>query len=123
MKFGTFIILASIAYVGFGLGLLAIPVAFMSTFGVALDEGGALMARILGSALIGFALIFWWVRNAQPSESLQAILRASFIYNVADFPIVFIGTLTGVMGVMGWSAVILHLLLALGFGYFGFVKR
>lgn len=95
----------------------------MAVFGVPLDGGGMLMARVLGSALIGFTLIFWWSRNVPNSDTLQAILRASFIYNVVDFPVVLIATLTGVMGVLGWSAVILHLLLAIGFGYFGFMKR
>lgn len=123
MKRNTFLILAAIAYVGFGLGLLTIPDTFMSMFSVTLDAGGMLMARILGSALIGFTLIFWWCRNEPDTAALQAVLRASFIYNVVDFPVVLIATLSGVMGTLGWSAVILHLLLALGFGYFGFVKK
>lgn len=123
MKLSTFLVLAAIAYAGFGIGLLVAPGPFMAVFGVTLDGGGMLMARVLGSALIGFTLIFWWSRNAPNSDTLQAILRASFIYNVVDFPVVLIATLTGVMGVFGWSAVILHLLLAVGFGYFGFMKR
>jgi hypothetical protein len=40
-----------------------------------------------------------------------------------DFPIVLIPTLNGVMGVLGWSAVLLHLVLAIGFGYLGFTNR
>jgi hypothetical protein len=123
MKLGTFLVLAIVAYAGFGLGLLTVPAPFMATFGVALDAGGALMARVLGSALLGFTLIFWWTRNESLTNPLRAILRASFIYNVVDLPVVLIATLTGVMGVLGWSAVILHLLLAIGFGYFGLLKR
>jgi hypothetical protein len=123
MKLSTFLIIAAVAYAGFGLGLLAVPTPFMFVYGVSLDNGGALMARILGSALLGFTLIFWWCRNSASSDALQAIIRASFIYNVVDLPVVFIATLTGVMGPLGWIPVILHLLLALGFGYFGFMKR
>lgn len=123
MKLSTFLVLASIAYIGFGAGLLIAPGPFMSTYGLSLDEAGMLMSRVLGSSLIGFTLVFWWSRNAQPSETLLAVLRASLIYNVLDLPTNIIAIQSGLMNTLAWSAVILHVLLAIGFGYFGFVKR
>ena len=123
MKLGTFLILACIAYIGFGAGLLIAPGPFMSTYGLSLDEGGMLMSRVLGASLIGFTLVFWWSRNAPSSEALLAVLRASLIYNVLDLPTNIIAIQSGLMNTLAWSAVILHVLLAIGFGYFGFVKR
>lgn len=120
MSAKTFLPIAAVLYVGFGIGLLLVPVLFMSTYGVALDAGGALMARILGAALIGFAILFWRVRNLTPSSALHALFLASFVYNLIDLPIVTIATVTGVMSALGWSAVGLHVFLAAGFGYLTF---
>jgi hypothetical protein len=105
------------------LGVLIVSIQFMTLFGVTLEDGGMLMARVLGSALTAFTLIFRWNVNTQNSETLWTILRASFIYNIVDLPVVLMATLTGVMDMLGWSVVLLHLLLAAGFGYFGNLKR
>lgn len=123
MRLRTFLAIAAALYAMYGLGLALVPATFMAVYGVELDSGGSLIARILGAALIGFALIFWWSRDEGVSDRLQAVLRASFVYNVIDLPIVLLATVQGVMSAVGWSAVVLHLLLASGFGYFGFVKR
>lgn len=122
MKLPVWMIIAAILYAGFGIGLLLIPSQFMAMYGVDLNPGGAMMARILGSALIGFALLFYWMRN-DGRETLMAVLRASFVYNVVDFFVVLTATLGGVMNAMGWMPVGLHVFLALGFGYFAFMKR
>jgi hypothetical protein len=123
MKRSTFLLLGVVGYLAFGLGLLLVPAPFMSFQGVSLDAAGSLMARVLGSALIGMALIFWWVRNAAPSDALLAILRANLIYNILDIPVIVMAIFGGAMGVMGWSSVLLHLLYGIGFAYFGFVER
>ena len=122
MNARTFLPIAAVLYFGFGVGLLLVPILFMSTYGVALDSGGVLMARILGAALIGFAILFWRVRNLAPSPALQALFLASFVYNLLDLPIVTIATITGVMAALGWSAVGLHVFLAAGFGYLSFKR-
>jgi hypothetical protein len=57
-----------------------------------LGSGGVLMARILGAALIGFALLFWRARALAASPALHAVFLASFVYNsnLLDLPIVTI---------------------------------
>ena len=123
MKLSTFAIIWAVLYIGFGLGLLIIPVQFMSTYGVALNEPGTLMARTLGAALTAFALTFWLNRNIElPNKAWQNLLFTSFIYNVIDTPIALMATLNGVMNSMGWIPVGLHIFLAATLGYFAFKK-
>lgn len=122
MKGTTFLPIAAVLYFGFGLGLLLAPAPFMSVYGVTLDPGGALMTRILGAALIGFALLFWRARALAASPALHAVFLASFVYNLLDLPIVTIATISGVMSSVGWSAVGLHVFLAAGFGYLAFKR-
>ena len=124
MKLKTFSIIWSILYIGFGLGLLVIPVQFMSTYGVTLDTNGTLMTRILGAALTAFALTFYSNRNiASTDKGWHNLLLTSLIYNIVDIPIVLKATLDGVMNSMGWVPVGLHIFLAATFGYFAFKKR
>ena len=120
----TFLPVAAVLYAGFGLGLLLAPSPFMSVYGVMLDPGGAMMARILGAALAGFALLFWMIRAATTaSDVTHAVFLSSFVYNVIDLPIVTAATLTGVMSAVGWSAVALHVFLAAGFGFLAFGRK
>jgi hypothetical protein len=114
-------VIATVLYAVFGLGLLAIPAPFMQMYGVTLDAGGQMMARILGSALLSLAALFYWQRN-QSAENNLALNRVSFGYNVVDFFVVLAATLGGTMNAMGWGPVILHVVLAAGFGYFLFGK-
>ncbi len=123
MKLSAFSVIWAIIYLGFGLGLLLIPAAFMTTYGVTLNASGAFMTRILGSALFAYSLIFYWNRNTPLSDKTQRnILLANFIYNLADTPVVLTATLNGVMSSMGWIPVGLHVFLTLTFGYFAFKK-
>ncbi|NUQ85007.1 MAG: hypothetical protein HUU11_09860 [Anaerolineales bacterium] len=123
MTLNTFLKIAAVAYFSFGAGLLLAPVPFMCVFGVGLDPGGTMLSRILGAALIGFAMVFWRMQGDLQNSTVRELLLASFVYNLIDLPVVFEATLSGTMGVMGWSAVLLHLLLAVGFGYFRFGRK
>lgn len=117
MKLSTFSIIWAILYIGFGLGLLLIPVQFMDAYGVSLDDDGTMMARILGAALTSFAIVFWLNRNTPATDkSWHNVLLASLIYNIIDIPIVLVATLEGVMNALGWMPVGLHLFLAATFG-------
>lgn len=123
MKRATWLIIAAVLYAIFGLGLLLVPEPFMAVYGVQLAASGAFMSRILGAALLGFALVFWWGRNAASSDLMTALMRASLVYNVIDLPIVIQASLAGTMNALGWGPVVLHIVLAAGFGYFAFGRR
>lgn len=124
MKLSMFSTIWAVAYIGFGLGLLIIPLQFMGTYGVMLDSNGMLMARVLGAALTAYALTFWLNRNIPSSDNAwHNLLITSFIYNVLDIPIVMTAILSGVMNSMGWMPVGLHLFLASTFGYFAFKRK
>lgn len=124
MKLSVFSIIWTFLYGNFGLGLLVAPIEFMGVYGVQLDVSGALMARILGSALIAFALVFWGNRQLPLFEKgWRNLLLASLVYNILDIPVVFKAVIDGVMNAMGWVPVGLHVFLAVTFGYFTFKKR
>ncbi len=124
MKLNLFFKIWSVLYGSFGLGLFLIPSLFMSQYGVALNDTGVLMARILGSSLTASAILFFLNRNVSTDGKSQLnILRTNLVYNILDTPVVLMAVLNGTMNAMGWIPVVLHIFLACSFGYFAFKKQ
>lgn len=104
----------------FGIGFVVAPQLVLEQHGMTANDGFLMMMRSTGGALLGYALIFWSVRNAQPSVTLTAIVRGSFLFHLIAFGANAYGVSTGVMNAMGWGPVLIHLGLATGFGYYSF---
>ena len=122
MKLSTmFIIYAAISAI-FGLAFVFVPETSLALYGITLGPGGILIARLFGAALLEFALLSWLARNAGDSEARKAIILAVFIGEAVGFIVVVLGQLSGEVNALGWSTVAVYLLLALGFGYFQFMK-
>lgn len=107
---------AVIAYI-FGLALLLIPEQTAALYDVVLSDGGVYMARLFGGALLSFGLLTWLVRHAVASQERRAIVLALLVGNVAGFVVSLLSQLAGVANALGWSTVVIYLLLSLGFVY------
>lgn len=106
----------------FGLAFALAPESLLSLYGGALNPEGVVVARLFGSALLGVAAIAWFARNIEAPETRQAIVLALFVSDSAGFIAVLLGQLSGVVNTLGWTTVVIYLLLALGYGYFQFVR-
>lgn len=123
MKLNVLMTITAVVTLLFGLSFLLLPVQTMTLFGVDLDVSGHYIARFLGSAFLGIAVITWFARNSQPNnEALRAILMGSFILTLTGTVVSFFDALYGVGNSLVWSIFILYFLLAVGFGYFHFKK-
>jgi hypothetical protein len=122
MKLSTLMVVKAIVCLGFGILLVAIPGLLMSLYGVTLDEGGILMARLYGASLLGNLMLTWFSRNDPGSEALRAAVLGLFVYDAVGLIVALVATLSGVMNALGWSVVAIYLLFTVGFGYFQFVK-
>ncbi len=122
MKLSILFIINTIVAGVFGLAFVLAAPTFMSLYGITLSPGGVIVARLFGAALLGYAVLTWFARNARESEARQAIVLALFIGDVIGFIMGLLGQLSGAVNTLGWSTVVIYLLLALGFGYFQFLK-
>jgi hypothetical protein len=77
---------------------------------------------LFGAALLAFAVLTWTAKDAPDSDARRAILLAMFVGDCVGFVVSLRGQLGSVMNALGWSTVVIYLLLALGFGYFSFAK-
>ena len=121
MKLSSFLMVKAIISLLFGIGFAVIPVAMWSIYGVTLDPVGLLVTRFFGACLIGIGLICWLTRNAD-WNALKGITLSLCIADTIGFIVALSGQLSGNMSTLGWINVAIWLLLALGLGYFRFLK-
>ena len=123
MKLSYLMAIKAVIVVVFGIGFVLIPTTIMSFYGVTLNPGGAVMTQLFGASFILLGILLWFARNAPSSDvALRAIVLAVTVGDAIGFIVALLAQLSGMMNSLGWVTVALYLLLALGFGYFQFVK-
>jgi hypothetical protein len=125
MTYKNFLTIASILAFLFGLGFVLMPGQLVSFYGVDLNAAGTLIAQLYGAALLGFGLLNWFARDFGDDGAKQAVLTANLASDALGFIFALMGQLGGVPGVnaLGWSTVLIYLLLAAGFAYLRFFAR
>jgi hypothetical protein len=122
MKLSTLMVINSIIAFLFGIAFVVIPWQVLSLYGVQPSPELNYMGQLFGAALLAFSVLTWSARNADASDARKAIVKAMFIGDGIGFIVALIGQLNNVVNNMGWSTVVIYLLLAVGFGYFNFSK-
>ena len=117
MKLKFLFFISAILGIVLGLGFYFAPEMVMLTFGVDASETHQHTARNFGSALIGLAVISWAARNSNDSIARRAIVLGLFIYFIFGSISIISFQLHGSANSYGWFIVVLHVLLAMGFGY------
>ena len=115
------IVNAILAFV-FGVAFVLFPAQLITMYGVSADEPVKYLGQLFGAALIGFAILTWIARNAGASDARKAIVSALFIAELLGFIISLIAQLGNVVNQLGWSTVVLYLVLTSWWGYFQFSK-
>jgi ABC-type transport system involved in multi-copper enzyme maturation permease subunit len=116
-------ITAIIAFI-FALGFIFMPGQITSLYNVTLNEAGILIAQLYGATLLGFGVLDWFGRDFSDGQARQTLVNANLATDAVGLIFALIGQLGGVPGVsaLGWSTVLIYLLLTLGFGYLRFTR-
>jgi hypothetical protein len=122
MKLGNLFVVNAVIAGLFGLAFVFAPAKLLAQYGLAVDASFGLVAQLFGAALIGYAILTWLVRKAADSEARRAIVLALFVSDAVGFVVSLMAQLRGLVNSVGWSTVVIYLLLALGFAYFVFAK-
>lgn len=122
MKLRSLLIINAIIALVYGISFELIPAKVLSIYGVTQGPAESLMGQYFGVALIAIGLLAWLARDVTDSKAQHAIILAMLISNVIGVIVSVLGTISGVMSVVGWTAVGIYLLLALGYAYFQFIK-
>ena len=122
MRLNTLLVINAVVAAVFGIAFVLVPTQVMSLYGAEVSAALKYTGQLFGAALMAFAVLSWSARNAADSEARRAIVLALFIGDLVGLVVAFLGQLGGVVNALGWSTVVLYLLLTLGFGYFQFFK-
>lgn len=118
MKVNTLMLVAAILAFIFGLGFIIAPVAAVGLYGNTVEGTGVFMTRFFGSALIGLAFVAWLNRSA-PS---RGVVLGFFVTTVLGLVVALYNIIAGPGNALLWVNLVVYLVLAAGFGYFGFLK-
>jgi hypothetical protein len=122
MKLSALMVINAIIAAIFGVAFVVVPGQFMSLYGPAVTPDLVYVGRLFGAALLTLAVLTWTAKNAPDSEARRAILLAMVVGDAIGFVVSLIGQIRGIMNALGWSTVVIYLLLAVAFGYFCFAK-
>ena len=120
MNLRTFLTIAAVVALVYALGLILMPAFMNSTYGLGTSASEILLSRFFGVELLVLGLIIWLAKDLT-GASVRPIITGNLIGNAVGTIIALMGTLGGVMNSVGWSAVAIYFLLALGFAYFQFM--
>jgi hypothetical protein len=124
MKLKHLLIINAIISLGYAFGELLITKTMLALyFGAETPTAETILAaRYFGWGLLAVGLICAFVANAPPSATKQAIVKALFIADIVGLIVSLMGILDGTFNALGWSAVVIYVFLAAGYGYFWFIK-
>jgi len=122
MKLSNLLVVSAVIGVVFGIAFIIATGPLLSIYGITLDKAGTLVAQLFGGALIALAVINWFARNVTDPEARQAVIFGNLAGDVVGFVVILLGQLAGIANAVGWSSVVIYLLLALGFAYVQFMQ-
>ena len=111
----------SVAAIGsllFGLAFLLVPASLLALYGITLDPSSQWVARLFGSALLGYATILWLARKVPSGPALRAILIGAFVSSLTGLLVAILQLPLGSANALVWSTAVIYFLLSLGFGDF-----
>ena len=120
MNLRSFLTIAAVVALVYALGLILMPMFIATTYGFGTSASEILLARFFGVELLVLGVINWMAKDFTAANA-RPIITGSLIGNIVGAFFALMGTLNSVMNTVGWSAVAVYLLLALGFAYFQFM--
>jgi uncharacterized membrane protein YfcA len=118
LNLNTFLMISAIVALLFGLGFVLVPGFMFSIYGIASAPASLLGFRLFGSALIAIGVLTWLLKDSTDWSAIKGLLLSVAVGNAIGFLLVLFATINGTLSAMGWSAVLIYLLLLVGEGYF-----
>ena len=104
----------------FGLGFLLIPVAVGSIYGLNVQEPD--IYRLLGGAMLGFAVSSWLSYQATSWESVRIVVVMEFVWTILGTLVMLYALLFAGFPALGWLNGVILAAFAIAFGNFYFQK-
>jgi hypothetical protein len=118
MKIATYLAIAGIVSLLFGLEFLLAPEFSVKQYGVPADPHVLMLGRYFGGTLLTYGLIFWFARSTRDDVALRALLIGAVVGNLLGVVISAWAGLAALQNAMAWFSVAIYGVLLLGAAYF-----
>jgi len=118
MDVRLFLAIAAVIAVVYGIGFILIPSVVLGLYGVESSASAVLGFRYFGATLLSLGLANWIIRESSDWTAIRGLLISNAAGNVVGLVVSVAATLVETMNGMGWSAVLIYLVLLLGYLYF-----
>ena len=122
MKLSNLLVLNAVVAVVFALGFLFVPGSVLSMYGATPGPQINLTGQFFAVELVHVGLLVWLIRSVTDALARRALVTAGLVANLVGLIVSLIGTLSGVLNAFGWSAVVIYVVLSLGYAYFQFMS-
>jgi hypothetical protein len=106
----------------FGISCAVFPAWVYRLYGLAADDAGIWVSRLVGGSILGFATLMWFGRKTESREARGAIALALLLQDAIGFIASLELQLTGKVNAFGWASLALYGLLALAYAYFLYIR-
>ncbi len=122
MKLGTFLTIAAVIAIGFGVSFAVAPARMLTLYGIHAYPGTVILARFFGATLFSLGLVVFSLRNVLDPARHIGFVRASLLGTFVGLLVAVHGQRTGAVNALGWSSVAIYALLSIGYAYFALGK-
>ena len=122
MNYRTLFLLNSFIAFLLGLAFLIVPTLAIGQFGVDSYTSTRMMAQFFGTAMLALGLLLWFVKDVNNEVTQKRMGIALLLGSVAGLLVTILGTLAGTMRTNGWMAILLYVILGIGYAFLVFSK-
>jgi hypothetical protein len=119
----NWLLLNIVIFLAYAAGFIAIPDRLMQIYGADVTGGGLLVARFLASLLIGNAIVLWFARDELGTQTFRGIALGNVVTQVIGTVFAIYYTANGTLNGLGWGFVVIGVILALGWYWFGWARQ
>ena len=102
----------------YAIGFILLPDLLLSNYGIQSSPTVIFGFRCFAVGLLEYGLVNWFVRYSHDSTAIRGLLLGGVVGHAVGLGVFLWAMLAGMMNAMGWSAVLIYLIILLGFAYF-----
>jgi hypothetical protein len=120
MKLETFLTIAAVIAIAFGLAFFIAPARMLTQYGIPASVAVIIMSRFFGATLLNIGFVLFLTRRATEPAVRLGIVRGSLMGAVIGLIVAIHGQRIGAVNSLGWTSVAIYGLLTLGYAYYAF---
>jgi hypothetical protein len=121
MNYKLVVMLNAIVALAFGVGFLVVPATVLKFYGTETTVPVQVVARFFGSALFGLGLVLWFAKDVADPNVQKNFGYAMLVSNILGLILAIYGS-TLVIRANAWIAILIYVLLGLGYVFLLFLK-